>query len=770
MHSQSSVISIEQIIAQNRQLSLIISRSRNLGEILHLAVTEIRQLLETDRVLIYRCMGDGRKSVVVESVAPSRESLRGKTLHCRGCETTNLEGDFRVRAIADIHSPTVDPHDREFLAPFPVRAHLWVPLLIPENSSPGNSYFPVSPRHLWGFLMVHQVEEPRSWNNSQKVLLQQIALQLGIAIQQAQLWEQWEKTQGEENVTVAPLEPRGEILENPFLLPTCEAGNAMRDCAEVKLPTKARENLNEALEQRVAARTAQLQDYNHRLQQEIAQRKAVEKALRKNQQLLRAVLDNSSAVVIYLKDDRGRYLLINRHYETLFEINESDIIGKTDRDIFPEEIAEILWQNDRKVLEWGKTLQFEEEVQQVDGLHTYISIKSPLCDSGDRPYAICGISTDITERKTLEKELTAREKILTAFFHAASTVKVGLCIHDPRLRYLQINSTLAEINGLSVEAHLGKTVEEAIPNLAPCILPMLQAVLDSGQPILNAEVTGEVPSQPGIQRDWLVSYFPIFGENQKVTAVGVIVTEITERKEAERQLKQLNADLARSNQELEQFAYIASHDLREPLRKINSFTELLAERYRGKLDGKADKYIGYITDGVDRMQQLIQDLLTYSRVGRHELVLEMTDLGELLDRTLMDLSEAIATENAAIVVEKLPQVAVNPVQIRQLFQNLIANGIKFRRRESPRIEINAKLEGEVWIVSVCDNGIGVEAQYAERIFAIFQRLHTREEYPGTGIGLAVCKKIVERHGGRIWMESTPGEGTTFYFTLPDRFG
>ncbi len=242
--------------------------------------------------------------------------------------------------------------------------------------------------------------------------------------------------------------------------------------------------------------------------------------------------------------------------------------------------------------------------------------------------------------------------------------------------------------------------------------------------------------------------------------------EITERKQAERKRKQAIAELARSNQELEQFAYVASHDLREPLRKIKSYTYLLAKRYSGQLDEKADKYMAYITDGAVRMQGLITDLLTYSRVGKGELSLEPTDLEAVLNQTLTDLSRAIDESNAFISVGFLPTVNANPRQIGQLFQNLIANALKFHSEKPPQIQIQAVLHNQFWTISVQDNGIGMEPQNTERIFVIFQRLHTRQEYQGTGIGLAICKKIVERHGGQIWVESELGRGTTFFFTLP----
>lgn len=232
------------------------------------------------------------------------------------------------------------------------------------------------------------------------------------------------------------------------------------------------------------------------------------------------------------------------------------------------------------------------------------------------------------------------------------------------------------------------------------------------------------------------------------------------------ELEKTNAELLRSNTELEQFAYVASHDLREPLRKVKSYTELLAGNYKGQLDEKADKYINYITDGAVRMQTLISDLLSYSRVGRGNPKVEPTTLDAVLEQTLTDLSNTIDSTQAQITVKPMPTVQANPVQMGQLFQNLIANALKFRSEATPEIHIEAQWQTHEWLISVQDNGIGIKPQYAERIFEIFQRLHGRDKYPGTGIGLAICRKIVEYHGGRIWVESEPNQGTTFYFTLP----
>ena len=240
----------------------------------------------------------------------------------------------------------------------------------------------------------------------------------------------------------------------------------------------------------------------------------------------------------------------------------------------------------------------------------------------------------------------------------------------------------------------------------------------------------------------------------------------TRLKQAEETLQKLNEELSRSNRDLEQFASVASHDLQEPLRMVASYTELLARRYSSQLDDEARKFILYAVEGATRMQQLIDDLLLFSRVGTRKLPQESVSTEELLATALHNLQAAIDESGAEITRDELPTVRADSSQMLQLFQNLVGNAIKFRRPgEPPRIHVSACTLGQEWQFSITDNGIGIDPQFSERIFTIFQRLHAREQYPGTGIGLAICKRIVERHGGRIWVESVPGQGSTFHFTL-----
>jgi signal transduction histidine kinase len=230
--------------------------------------------------------------------------------------------------------------------------------------------------------------------------------------------------------------------------------------------------------------------------------------------------------------------------------------------------------------------------------------------------------------------------------------------------------------------------------------------------------------------------------------------------------KRFQDELARSNRDLEQFAYVASHDLQEPLRMVATYTQLLAERCKGKLDDQGEKYIHYAVDGAMRMQTLIRDLLAFSRVGREGTEASPTDLNAVVEEALRNLEAARQESGAQVLFEGLPEIPADRLQLVQLFQNLIGNAIKFRGPEAPVIRVTAEKKAAEWSFTVADNGIGIAPEHAEIVFVIFKRLHTRTEYPGSGIGLSICKKIVENHGGRIWVESQPGKGSAFHFTLP----
>jgi PAS domain S-box-containing protein len=256
------------------------------------------------------------------------------------------------------------------------------------------------------------------------------------------------------------------------------------------------------------------------------------------------------------------------------------------------------------------------------------------------------------------------------------------------------------------------------------------------------------------------------------SADGILVTaairDITERKESDEHLAKTVEELKRSNDDLQQFAYVSSHDLQEPLRMVSSYTQLLAKRYKGRLDSDADEFIAFAVDGCNRMQGLIQDLLAYSRAGTNEKKLRKVSSENALQKALINLRAAITQSGAVVTHDALPAITTDETQFTQIFQNLVGNAIKYRRAEVPRVHVSAaRNDGNEWTFSVRDNGLGIDPQYFERIFVLFQRLHGRDEFEGTGIGLAVCKRIVERLRGKIWVESQLEKGSTFYFTLPD---
>lgn len=255
-------------------------------------------------------------------------------------------------------------------------------------------------------------------------------------------------------------------------------------------------------------------------------------------------------------------------------------------------------------------------------------------------------------------------------------------------------------------------------------------------------------------------------ENPAVAGIVVNARDITNRKIAEENLLKLNEELKRSNADLQQFAYVTSHDLQEPLRAVAGFIKLLAKRYKDKLDSKADEFINLTLEGINRMDILIKDLLAYSQINTKGRTFKATDCTTIIENTIANLRVAIEENGAQITYDSLPVIMADATQIGSLFQNLISNAIKFRSNQKPHVHISAKKIDQEWLFSVKDNGIGIDSKDAERIFIIFQRLHTKSEYPGTGIGLAICKRIVERHKGRIWVESEKGKGSTFYFTIP----
>ena len=375
------------------------------------------------------------------------------------------------------------------------------------------------------------------------------------------------------------------------------------------------------------------------------------------------------------------------------------------------------------------------------------------------------LSQTLETQKRINAELhekTARERILSL---AVETSGDAIFIHDLDGRIQTWNEAAADLFGYAPDEIFGRTTEIIIPPDRSAEFMELLSAMGRGERIRHFETVRL--TKDGRRVDVSLNISPVRDADGKLIGATKIARDISERKKSEAERAAWTEDLKRSNAELEQFAYIAAHDLQEPLRMVASYTELLAQRYKGQLDERADKYIGFAVDGAKRMKLLINDLLAFSRVGSQAKPFAPIDTTRLVHAVTNSLRHAIESSHAEIVVGDLPPIVGDEVQMGQLFQNLISNAIKFHSDKPPRIAIKARKPGANWVFSVEDNGIGIEPQYTDRIFQMFQRLNDRGSYEGNGIGLAIARKIVERHGGTIWFESPPGIGATFFFSIPE---
>jgi PAS domain S-box-containing protein len=362
-----------------------------------------------------------------------------------------------------------------------------------------------------------------------------------------------------------------------------------------------------------------------------------------------------------------------------------------------------------------------------------------------------GTCTDIEEKKREAEAFAARAAIV----EAADDAIIG---EDMAGIIVTWNGGARRLYGYGAEEVVGRSAALLIPPEMTNELPHILETIGRGETIEHYETVRV--RKDGKRLDVSFTLSPIKDGQGKITGIAGIARDITEAKQSE-------AELRRSNAELEQFAYVASHDLQEPLRAMAGTVQLLQQSYKGQLDADADEIIAHAVAAATRMQTLINDLLAFSRLARHGKAFAPTDCTTVLADVETILELAIAESGAVITHDALPIVMGDVSQLRQLFQNLLSNAIKFRGERPLQIHVGARRDQNTWLFSVSDNGMGIEEQYFQRIFVVFQRLHTRDEYPGTGIGLAICQKIVERHGGHIWLESEVDRGTTFYFTIVD---
>lgn len=342
----------------------------------------------------------------------------------------------------------------------------------------------------------------------------------------------------------------------------------------------------------------------------------------------------------------------------------------------------------------------------------------------------------------------------------------GMIMVDELGRVVLVNSQVERMFGYSREELLGESVDLLVPSSVraehPCHRASFFAAPKARAMGVGRDLYGQ--RKDGSRLPVEIGLNPLMTDGERFVLASIV--DITERKHSEALLQEKLLELQRSNEDLQQFAYVCSHDLQEPLRVISNYSQLLARRYSDKLDQDANEFIEFTVDATRRMQELINDLLLYSRVDTKGKEFVPTDCSEIVAIALANLRVSISESTAVVNCVELPVISADKSQLLQVFQNLIGNAIKFRSSENPAITVSAHDAGKNWLFEVEDNGLGFDMKYGERIFVIFQRLHTKEMYPGSGIGLAVCKKIVERHGGSIWAESEPGKGAKFSFTIP----
>jgi PAS domain S-box-containing protein len=497
----------------------------------------------------------------------------------------------------------------------------------------------------------------------------------------------------------------------------------------------------------------------------ITVRKAAEKHLAQMEGRYRGLLEAAPDAMVVVSQ-AGEIVLLNVQAEKQFGYRRDELVGQKVKNIIPEGFAERLVADGLRSAEDALAQQIGTGIEltgrRKNGSEFPIEIMLSPLESTEGILVTAAIR-DISVRKAAEKHLAQMEGRYRGLLEAAPDAMV---VVNQAEEIVLLNVQAEKQFGYRRDELVGQKVKNIIPE--GFAERLLADALRSAEDALAQQI-GTGIELNGRRKNG--SEFPIeIMLSPLESAEGILVTaavrDITTRKKAEAHLLQKVEELNRSNEELQQFAYIASHDLQEPLRMVASYTQLLSRRYKGKLDSDADEFISFAVDGASRMQRLIKDLLAYSRVGTKARDLLATSSEEALKQALINLRGAIEESGAQVTHDPLPIVVADEMQLIQLFQNLVGNAIKYQNPGVPRVHISAARNGEKrWTFSVRDNGLGIDSQYFEKIFGMFQRLHKREEFEGTGVGLAMCKKIVERHGGSISVESQLGHGSTFFFAL-----
>ena len=516
------------------------------------------------------------------------------------------------------------------------------------------------------------------------------------------------------------------------------------------------------------------------VQTQAAERVHAEQASAESQKRFALAFRTSPYGITITRASDGQMIEVNEGFANITGYSAAECIGKTSLELGLWADAQDRARVVATLAQGSPVSGMELRFRKKNGMLVTGLLSANLLMLGDQPCILSSIN-DITARKRMEESLLASEARYRA---VAQTAHDAIITADSAGNIVGWNQGAENIFGYPEAEAIGQALTLLVPSqYGDRHLAGIQRLQVGGEPRLlgkTVELTGrrkdgsEFPVELALS-EWRVA------EGQFYTG---IIRDITERKRAEETLRRQAAELERSNRDLAQFAYVASHDLQEPLRMVSSYVQLLAKRYQGQLDQDADEFIGFAVEGASRMQRLISELLKYSRVGMRGKDFAPTSCETVVDQALANLQMVIQESGAVVSRDPLPTLLADELQLTQVFQNLISNAIKFRGVEPPRVHISAELRNSdfgfrnagpssqsatrnpQWLFSVRDNGIGIAPEHRDRIFGIFQRLYSQAEYPGTGIGLATCKKIVEQHDGRIWVESQPGQGATFYFTIP----
>jgi PAS domain S-box-containing protein len=488
--------------------------------------------------------------------------------------------------------------------------------------------------------------------------------------------------------------------------------------------------------------------------------KCIEELFQASELRYRRLFETARTGILILNAETGRIVDVNHFMIEILGFSYEQFQGKTIWDI--GSFKDIIPNKDKFLELQGKEyVRYENlPLETADGRLIDVEFISNLYEIAGVKIIQCNIR-DISARILADKKIKYSETRYRKLFETART---GILILDAATGMIvDVNPFMIEILGFSYEQFQGKSIWDIGP--FKDIIPNKDKFLElQGKEYVQYEnLPLETADGRRIDVEFVSNQYEI--DNKKVIQCGI--RDITARKQADDERRRYTEELKRSNQDLQQFAYVASHDLQEPLRMITSYLQLIERRYKDKLDADANDFIQFAVDGAKRLQSLIIGLLEYSRIGTHGKPFEKIEINNVIARVLTDLKLQISETEAVVNSGEMPAVTCDRIQMSRLFQNLIQNSIKFRRAGTdPVIDLSCKKTDNEYTFCVCDNGIGIEKEYYDRIFTIFQRLHSQDEYPGTGIGLSLSKRIVERHGGRIWIESDYGNGTSFYFTLP----